>query len=228
VLNNAFITHKGFKFKKNFHETKDYENKKNGKIYEKYFKPELKVKYKDSDRECLEASANRRGHVQVNVDNLKQILKRGVEQHIQIENTREKIDRDEESKENPEREESKGENHRSEKEKNEPVSDDDSEIEEGAEIEQITLENDDLSDNDDKNKIKFSSIEAEQSEEEVVNMLDQNDEPPIEEVSKEHLIENEVDSNYDENEEESLHEPENELPTEIETRNVRLGREEED
>lgn len=235
VLNNAFITHKGFKFKKNFHETKDYENKKNSKIYEKYFKPELKVKYKASERECLEASANRRGHVQVNVDNLKQILKRGVEQHIQIENTRERTDPEVDSQKHLEREKLDSANRVAEQEKTEPVSDDDSEIEEDSEEEKITPENDVALDNEEYEEIKSSPAEANQLEDETedIKMLSQNDEPPAE-VNEDLPNENEVDSDFLENEEESemnsesLDESENELAAEIETRNVRLlGREEE-
>lgn len=71
-------------------------------------------------------------------------------------------------------------------------------------------------------------------------MFDQSD--PIE-VSKYNINENEVDSNFRKNEEKSLDEPENDLRPgnvrnnepldkmlnlEIETRNVRLGREEGD
>ncbi len=169
-------------------------------------------------------------------------MKFSIRQHIQIENTREKLDKDEESEENPEREKSDGENFIAEKEKTEPVSEDESEIEEESEEEQITPENEVELDNKDYQEIKYSPTEDEQSEDEkeVMNMFDQSD--PIE-VSKYNINENEVDSNFRKNEEKSLDEPENELRPgnvrnnepldkmlnlEIETRNVRLGREEGD
>lgn len=71
-----------------------------------------------------------------------------------------------------------------------------------------------------------------EDETEDINILSQNDEPPTE-VIEDLPNENEDDSNFLENEEESemnsesLDQSENELATEIETRNVRLlGREE--
>ena len=171
-------------------------------------------------------------------------------QHIQIENTRERTDPEVDSQKHLEREKLDSANRVAEQEKTEPVSDDDSEIEEDSEEEKITPENDVTLDNEEYEEIKSSPAEANQLEDEIedIKMLSQNDEPPAE-VNEDLPNENEVDSDFLENEEESemnsesLDESENELAagkfsergafdqmliSEIETRNVRLlGREEE-
>merc|ERR1719361_272788 len=53
VLNNGFVFHIGFKYKKDMHSSKNQENQNNMQIYEKQFKPGLKQKYKNK-RECLD------------------------------------------------------------------------------------------------------------------------------------------------------------------------------
>ena len=51
VLNNAFIVHKGYKYRNGFHKTKEMENNRNRDLY-RQFKMELKTKYPDSQRSC--------------------------------------------------------------------------------------------------------------------------------------------------------------------------------
>jgi N-acetyllactosaminide beta-1,3-N-acetylglucosaminyltransferase len=51
VLNNAFLVHKGFKVKDNFHLTKDMEQEQNRLLF-RHFKEELKTKYPQSHRRC--------------------------------------------------------------------------------------------------------------------------------------------------------------------------------
>lgn len=67
VLNNGFIFHIGFKYKKDMHQTKNQENQNNMQIYEKQFKPGLKEKYLNK-RECLDPQqSGPRGRAQVNL-----------------------------------------------------------------------------------------------------------------------------------------------------------------
>lgn len=51
VLNNAFVSHKGFKDPEKFHSEKNIENDRNRELF-RTFKQELKNKYPDSNRQC--------------------------------------------------------------------------------------------------------------------------------------------------------------------------------
>ncbi|KAK0043371.1 beta-1 4-glucuronyltransferase 1-like isoform X1, partial [Biomphalaria pfeifferi] len=51
VLDNAFLVHRGFKVKDEFHSRKDAENSRNLLLFRK-FKEELKVKYPNVSRRC--------------------------------------------------------------------------------------------------------------------------------------------------------------------------------
>ncbi|CAK8685198.1 unnamed protein product [Clavelina lepadiformis] len=65
LLANAFVVHKGLKSREKFHSKKNEENRKNWILYTKLFKPDLKLKYLNSTRECVETS-KREGKSRVN------------------------------------------------------------------------------------------------------------------------------------------------------------------
>lgn len=51
VLNNAFLIHKGFKYRDSFHKNKEIENNRNRDLFQQ-FKRELRTKYPNSKRSC--------------------------------------------------------------------------------------------------------------------------------------------------------------------------------
>lgn len=247
ALNNAFIIHKGFKFKKDFHDTRDYENKKNSKIYEKYFKPELKMRYPDSGRECLDEVGNRRGHVQVNVDNLKQILKRGVDEHMKVvdRQTRQRREDDEEMTKESQKESTEEITMESSEEApqetsfdaprdkplDDPITEDLSIISVKATIEPITDENieivEDSLEESPKEELLAKKIDGQ--EEIVHNIEAEADNDPQETLESTIITEDETASNLPPTETSTAHiAKDTEIKALVEIRNVRLvGRDEE-